>query len=282
VERSELGRGKQPLQPRWIKRETFYPLSARRGGFFSWRGSHDDESTELNQEDTTQTEPGGFRDGAIAILPLWTGVVPFAIAFAVLARAAGASGLETQLLSLFLFAGAAQVLTVTLLKNGAGPVSIVVTVFLLNVRHVLYGLSYSRLARGMSGPPKALLAFLLTDEAYGITVRAFLDGRGSPAFLLGAGLSLYMAFNVATLIGVLLGSVIPDPSKSGLDFIFPLTFLALLVPLLTSWKQVLVVTVSGGIALGLSHVAPAGVTVLAAAVTGALLGLSLDLRAERA
>jgi 4-azaleucine resistance transporter AzlC len=235
----------------------------------------------LSQGDETASRPGGFRDGVIAIIPLWTGVVPFAIAFAVLARAAGLSGLETQLLSLFLFAGAAQVAFVTLVKSEAGAVSVVLTVFLLNVRHVLYGLSYSRLARGMAGPPKALLGFLLTDEAYGITIRAFLDGRGSPTFLLGAGLSLYTAFNLATLIGILLGSIIPDPRASGLDFIFPLTFLALLVPLLTSWKQVAVVAVSGGLALGLSQVTPAGVTVIAAAVTGSLLGLSLDLRGQR-
>ena len=235
---------------------------------------------EMEESAGAQRRRGAFREGFIAILPIWAGVVPFGVAFAVLARAAGLSILETQLLSLIVFAGAAQVATVTLLKNDAGAISVVVTAFLLNVRHVLYGLSYSRLARRMSGPPRGLLAFLLTDEAYGVTVRAFLDGRGSPTFLFGAGFSLYFCFNVATLVGALLGSMLPNPNTSGLDFIFPLTFLALLLPLLNSRRQVLVAAVSGGFAFGLSQVSPAGVTVIGAAMVASALGLALDARTE--
>lgn len=223
---------------------------------------------------------GPFVRGFLAMVPLWAGIAPFAVAFAVLARAAGFTVLSTQALSLILFAGAAQVATVTLVNGGANAVAVVGTVFLLNVRHVLYGLSYRRLAGNQEGPPKPLLAFLLTDEAYGVTVKAFLDGYGSPMFLLGAGLSLYVVFNVATLAGALLGSLLPDPSRSGLNFVFPLTFLALLLPLLRSRRQVLVAVVSGALALGLSHITPAGVTVLGAAVTAAALGTVLDLRTE--
>jgi 4-azaleucine resistance transporter AzlC len=236
--------------------------------------------TQIEEDAGTTRRRGAFREGFVAILPIWAGVVPFGVAFAVLARAEGLSILETQLLSLIVFAGAAQVATVILLKNGAGAISVIITAFLLNVRHVLYGLSYSRLAARMPGPPRAILAFLLTDEAYGITVRAFLDGRGSPTFLFGAGFSLYLSFNVATLVGALLGSIIPNPNKSGLDFIFPLTFLALLLPLLTSRRQVLVAAVSGAIAFGLSQVAPVGVTVIGAAVVASGLGLALDAHAE--
>lgn len=237
-----------------------------------------DESTAV----AASNPRGGYRAGFLAMLPLWAGVVPFGVAFAVLARAAGFSAIATQALSLLVFAGAAQVATVRLVGDGALPLVVVLTAFLLNLRHVLYGLSYRRLAGRLPGPPAALLAFLLTDEAYGVTVRAFMEGRGSGTFLLGAGSSLYFAFNLATLAGALLGSLLPDPRASGLDFVFPLTFLALLLPVLRSRRQVLVAAVSGAGALGLSRVAPGGVTVLVSAVTAAALGTVLDERENEA
>jgi 4-azaleucine resistance transporter AzlC len=215
------------------------------------------------------------------MLPLWAGVAPFSVAFAVLARAGGFTIVQTELLSLVVFSGAAQVATVTLAAGGAPAISILITTVLLNIRHVLYGLSFRRMAGSQPGPPKTLLAFLLTDEAYGLTVKAYHDGHGSPAFLLGAGVSLYSVWNVGTLVGALLGALIPDPSSSGLDFIFPLTFLALLLPLLRTRRHVLVAVLSGAIAFGLSRIAPTGVTVLGAALIAAGTATALDLRDER-
>ncbi|HEV2235668.1 MAG TPA: AzlC family ABC transporter permease, partial [Ktedonobacterales bacterium] len=75
---------------------------------------------------------GGYwremRRGFVALIPLWPGAIPFGLAFAILARTAGFSALATQALSLFIFAGAAQVATVTLYAGGAGAVAIVLTV----------------------------------------------------------------------------------------------------------------------------------------------------------
>jgi predicted branched-subunit amino acid permease len=129
-------------------------------------------------------------------------------------------------------------------------------------------------------PARTLLPFVMTDEAYGLTVKEYLDGEGGPAFLAGAGLSLYLAFNLATLAGALLGSAIPDLQGLGLDLIFPLTFLALLVPLLRTWTQLIVAIVSGGLALGLGRIIPAGTTILIAAVVASALGTALP-REER-
>lgn len=85
-----------------------------------------------------------LRRGVLAVIPLWAGVAPFAVTFALLARTAGLSIIETQLLSLTVFAGAAQVALVTLLATGANGIAIVLTVLALNLRHVLYGLSLSK------------------------------------------------------------------------------------------------------------------------------------------
>lgn len=209
------------------------------------------------------------------MVPLWAGVGPFGLAFGILSRAAGYSILQTQAFSLFVFAGSSEVAAVTLTMAGATGIAIVLTALLLNLRHVLYGLSLSGLLRLHSLPVRVLLPFVMTDEAYGLTVKEYLDGQGGPAFLAGAGLSLYAAFNLTTLAGALLGTAIPDLQSLGLDLIFPLTFLALLVPLLRTWTQAGVAVVSGGTALVLSHLIPAGITILISAVAASALGTAL-------
>jgi predicted branched-subunit amino acid permease len=212
-----------------------------------------------------------FFKGFRALLPLYLGIVPFALAFAVTARAAGLSVWETQSLSLFVFAGASQFSAAQLFGVGAGGFAIVLTTFLLNIRHALYGLS---LARQIPMKPWQRLAagFFLTDEAYGIILSS---GGRSFAFLLGAELSLYLGWNVFTLVGALAGSLVPDPGALGVDFVFPLSFLALLLPLLRARAEILVAVFCGALAWILSNVLPSGLPILVTGVAGSLLGAYL-------
>ncbi|PTL84420.1 AzlC family ABC transporter permease [Vitiosangium sp. GDMCC 1.1324] len=209
-----------------------------------------------------------FARGFRAVVPLWLGVIPFAFAYAVTARNGGLSLAETQLMSLLVFAGGSQFSAAGLFATGASGVEIILTTFLLNVRHVLYGMSLTRQVP-MSSAQRLVAAHFLTDEAYGVTLAS---GESSFAFLLGAELSLFLPWNVTTGVGALAGQVIPDPSRLGVDFVFPLAFLALLIPLLKGWTEVLVAAFSGLLALALSRVAPGGVAVLVAGVAGSLLG----------
>jgi 4-azaleucine resistance transporter AzlC len=218
----------------------------------------------------------GLRRGFLSTIVLWPGVIPFGIAFAIVAHAAGFSLVETQALSLLVFAGASQLLTVTLAMTGVAMIPIVLTAFLLNLRHLLYGLSLSRWLTGTTRPPRGVLAFFLTDESYGLTIRAFLAHDGNDAFLFGSELSLFSSWNVATLAGSLLGARLPNPYHIGLDFIFPLVFLALLVPLLRNWRYVVVALTSVAVAAAAGHFAAGGVAILAAGVCAAGLGSFLD------
>jgi 4-azaleucine resistance transporter AzlC len=217
-----------------------------------------------------------FWRGFLTTIVLWPGVIPFGIAFAIVAHAGGFSLVETQALSLLVFAGAAQLITVTLAMSGVAAIPIVLTAFLLNLRHILYGLSLSRWLPGATRPPRGILAFFLTDESYGLTIKAFLDQYGTDAFLFGSELSLFGSWNVATLAGSLLGDLLPNPYHIGLDFIFPLAFLALLVPLLRNWQSVVVALTSVAVAAVASHFAAGGLAVLAAGVCAAGLGTVLD------
>ena len=209
-----------------------------------------------------------FLRGFSAVAPLWLGVVPFALAYAVIARDAGLSLSETQALSLFVFAGSAQFTAAGLFATGATALEIVFTTFLLNVRHVLYGLALGRQVR-LDGWRRPVAAFFLTDEVFGVV-----STRRAPTFgyLLGAELSLFVTWNLSTLGGGLIGGAIPDPTKLGLDLVFPLAFLALLVPLVRTRVELVVALFSGALAYVVAEMSSGGVPIVVTGVGGSLLG----------
>ena len=214
------------------------------------------------------TRRSEFTAGFSAMLPLWLGMLPFALAYSIAARGAGLTLLETQLMSLIVFAGAAQFGAAGMFAAGAQPFAIIFTTFLVNLRHMLYGLNLGRgstLRRG----EEVMAAHLLTDEAFGVTVAA---GRKGGSYLIGAGFSVFVVWNAGTLAGSLLSARIPDPAALGVDFVFPLAFLALLLPLLRSRPAWFVAVVSGALALVLSQFLSSGLTIMLTGVAGSLLG----------
>ena len=210
------------------------------------------------------------------MLPLWLGNIPFAVAFAVLARTNHFSSVETIAMSLFVFAGSAQLAFIRLSGNGAGSLAIVLTVLILNLRQILYGLSLSRVLPRHPWPARGWLAYVLTDEAYGLSMREFLTGRGSAAFFFGAGSSLFACFGAATILAAVFGGYIPDPQRLGLEFVFPLCFLALMLPLLKTRVDLTVAALGAVIALIVSRFASGGVTILSATIVSALGGAFLS------
>lgn len=214
--------------------------------------------------------------GVLAAAPLVAGVVPFGMAYAVSALAAGFSPLETVLFSVLACSGAAQMASVGLAAAGSGPLAIVLTTLGLSLRHVLYGLSLATWLPRLTHPPTPLLAATVFDEGFGLATREAAEGRGSAGFLFGANGLLYVAWVAATLAGVILGQLLPDPETLGLDVIFPLSFLALLLPLIRTRRDVAVAVVAGAAALLLRGVFGAGPSVVVAIAGAAALGAALD------
>lgn len=211
---------------------------------------------------------GDFRRGFLAMLPLWLGLIPFAAAYAVSARSAGLTLLETQLMSLIVFSGGAQFSAAGLFAVQAPGPAVILTTFLINLRHLLYGLSLGQRVR-MTQLQRLLGAHVLTDEAYGVTVAR---GERSFGFFVGSALSLFLIWNLSTLLGGLLSRLVPDPAALGVDFVFPLAFLALLIPLLSGFKALGVALAAGALALVTARTVGTGVAILLAGVVGALLG----------
>jgi len=167
-----------------------------------------------------------FKQGFRAVIPLWLAAAPVAFAYTAAAREAGLGAWEIQLMSLTVYSAAAQIAAVQLLSAGAPLFTILVIAGVMNIHFLLYGLSLVRRMR-LSRVERAISAYILTDAAYGVAIA---DGsKGSFSFLFGAGLSLFLAWNGLTALGVLVGRVIVIPASAQLDFAAPLTFFLLLV-----------------------------------------------------
>jgi predicted branched-subunit amino acid permease len=216
-----------------------------------------------------------FWRGFLAMLPLWSGAIPIGIAYAVAARGIGLGPGETQLMSAMVFSAAAQVSVTSLLASGAALPLLVATVLALNAQLLLIGIAVGR-AIELSWPKRLLLACVLTDGAYGVTVAR---GPLILATLLGAGVAMFVGWNLGTLLGILAGQALPDPRGLGLDFVVPLAFLAVLVPLLRTRTAALVAALAGVVTLMSTRVLPVGPSVLLAGGVGCAVGAWLT-RAE--
>lgn len=216
-----------------------------------------------------------FRAGFIATTPLWLGVAPFGAIYAVSALAAGLSPAQTLAMSLFVFAGASQFTAAGLFAAGVAPATIVITTLVINARHALLSASLAPFVRHARPSTKALLAAQLTDESYAIGMRRWLAGDGSVGFQFGSNVSLYVIWQASTLAGMWLGSLIPDPGAYGLELVFPLTFIGLLMPLLKERVNVVVAVLAAVLTLAAALLMPGSWYILVAGIVASGIGAFL-------
>jgi 4-azaleucine resistance transporter AzlC len=226
----------------------------------------------------SEGQGSAFRAGVLAVIPLWLASIPFAIIFAVTALSAGLTALQVMAMSLLIFAGSAQFIGAGLFARAASPFEIIITTLIVNARHLLMSASLGEHIRHLPTWLKGLIAFQLTDESYALGIARYLEGRGSPAYQLGANIFLYVGWQVSTAIGILVGQQIPDPAVLGLDLVFPLTFLGLLVPLLRERANVLVAGIAALIAIGGALLLPGSWYILLAGLIASGLGALIESR----
>lgn len=217
-----------------------------------------------------------FFAGVRAELPILLGVIPFGLIYGITALAAGIPPLLVQAMSVIVFAGSAQFVIAQLVAAATPPLVIVLTVFVVNLRHVLYSASIAPYMQPMGEWWQKLLAYLLTDEAYAVTILHYQANPEAPGrrwFLLGSGLALWGTWQSSTAAGLLVGATIP-PSWP-LDFALPLTFIALAVPAIRDRA-----TVAAAVAAGVSVMAfqglPFRLNLLVAALGGVIAGLLVE------
>ena len=223
---------------------------------------------------TEQTK--NFWEGVRAELPILIGVFPFGMIYGALALNAGLSTLASQLMSSIVFAGSAQFITTQLVRESAPGLVIVLTIAVINLRHMLYSASLAPYVASLSTRWKALLSYLLTDEAYAPTVIHYEKEGLTPYshwFFLGAGLALWITWQGSTALGIFLGTAIPE--EWSLDFALPLTFIAMVVPVLKN-RPAIAAALSAGIIALMAYSLPYQLGLILAALIGIAVGTFLE------
>ena len=223
-----------------------------------------------------KTQKQEFWSGVRDETPILLGVVPFGLLFGALAISAHLSTFAAQAMSSIIFAGSAQFIAAQLVGTGTSGLVILMVVFVVNLRHALYSASVAPNVKHLKTGWKLLLSYLLTDEAYAVTITHYNkegDSANKHWYFLGAGLTLWASWQVSTAVGIFIGAQIPPGWPLG--FILPLTFIALVVPALRDRAGVAAALVSGAVgllALGL----PYKTGLLLAAMIGILTGLLVE------
>lgn len=188
-----------------------------------------------------------FLDGVKACIPTILGYVGIGFAMGVVGKGIGLSVFEILLMSVLVYAGSAQFIICGLLAIQAPISTIIITVFLVNLRHLLMSLSVAPAFRKESMIGNIGIGTLLTDESYGVLTTALQNGhRPSLKWMNGLNLLAYLSWICSTVLGALIGEFIPDPELLGLDFALIAMFLGLFlfqveIPLKKRTKQTLLV-----------------------------------------
>lgn len=219
----------------------------------------------------------GVRDE----FPLLIGVFPFGLIYGTLALGAGIPIGAAQAMSAIVFAGSSQFAFAQLAHESTPPLVILLTIAVINLRHMLYSASLAPYLEKLELRWKILLSYLMTDEAYAVAILNYerTGGRaGGHLYFLGAGMALWATWQSSTALGLWVGASVP--ANLSLDFALPLTFIAMVVPILKNRPGVAAALAAGVIAV-LAYPLPYKLGLILASVIGISLGTYLESRAER-
>ncbi|HEX9495746.1 MAG TPA: AzlC family ABC transporter permease [Candidatus Limnocylindria bacterium] len=202
--------------------------------------------------------------------PVLVTVIVVGTTFGIVASRSGLSPAEIVAMSLFVFAGASQFAMLQLFKDGAAWPFIAATVLLINLRHLLMAAALRPYFAGVSTARRLAAAFVLTDEAFAMSIGWFRRGRTELAYYATFAVALYVLWNASTVIGMLVGPSIGEPRRFGVDFAITATFIAIVVLGVRHRSDAIVAVVA---ALLASTLVLLGASVIAVVAAGALAPL---------
>lgn len=217
-------------------------------------------------------------------VPVMLGYVPVAFAFGVLGHTAGLPWWAMVAMSAFVYGGSSQFAALQLLAVGAAPYAIVLTTFVVNLRHLLLSAAIAPRLAGWRRREQALFAYELTDEAFAVHSAQYAERAERPkAEVFTFNTAVHASWVAGTLAGVLAGDLVTDVEAWGLDYALPAMFMALLAAgVIADRRGLAVAVVAGGGAVGLTLLGLQYWAVLVAAAVAATFGLAVAEREGRA
>jgi 4-azaleucine resistance transporter AzlC len=179
-------------------------------------------------------------------------------------------------MSVLVFAGASQLAAISLMAQSAPAWIVILTVAVVNLRMMMYSAAIAPYFRHSSGPRRWLFAYLMTDHAFALVTTKFKPDE-LPAemdmYYLGAALFMWVVWQIGVAVGVFAGTLVP--ANWSLEFAIPLVFLSLVLPALTT-RNHWTVAICAGAAAAFCASLPLKMGLLAGAVTGVVVGITLD------
>ena len=225
----------------------------------------------------THFSRSAFLEGIRDMAPMMLGVIPFGMVCGVGAIAAGASPVAALAMSMIMFSGAAQIVATQLLVAGAPFAVILLSCLVVSLRLLMYSATMAPYLRPLDHRWRNLLSFVLTDQAFAGTLQRFKrsdDLRANASYFLGTGALLWGTWQIATIAGIVAGQVIPASWQ--LEFVVPLCFLAVLVPLLRDRVSIVVFAVAA-----IAVVALDAMPLRLSMICGGLLGITAGMLGDK-
>jgi len=223
-----------------------------------------------------------FLSGMRAGIPVVLGFVPIGIAFAIMARQAGFTVAQTCGFSIFVFAGASQMMAVGMYEQGASIIAIILTTFILNFRHLIMSTCVFERIKQSTLKQKLLASFGVTDESFALFTTEK-EERCTIAYLMGMNLALYTAWNAGTFIGAIASDFLPVIITASLGVALYALFIGLLVPNITkNFRLGLLVVLTAICNTVLSQFMPASWALIVSTLVCAFIGIfTVDLEGNK-
>lgn len=217
-----------------------------------------------------------FKNGCFQEIPLQLGVFPFGIAYGILGIEVGLTNIQTYLLSIIIFAGVSQIVFAQLFSTFTPSFMIVGTIGIVNLRHILYGVSLSSYLKKLSLKWRIILSYLITDEAFAISYKRFSEEKKTKYMhfhLLGSGITLWISWQISTLIGIFIG---PSISNSlNLEYVIPLSFIAIVVVSINTKIKLIVFIMSALLSILLRDL-PWNLWIITSALISIIIGVLIS------
>ncbi|MDW7738822.1 MAG: AzlC family ABC transporter permease [Bacillota bacterium] len=221
--------------------------------------------------------------GMIRAVPIMLGYLPIGFAFGVLAVTNGLSIYSAVAMSVFVFAGSSQLISVGMIGAGAGIAAITMTVFLVNLRHMLMSAYLAPYLKLFSPLQLALFSYEVTDESFAVHSAYFRCGGIPPAAQLFAlNVSAQLSWVIGTLLGAWIGGRLSfDIATYGIDYALPAMFIALLVMQIDGLRRAYIALLSAAIGLTLYLAGMSQLYIIVATVVAAAVGAAVEYRNEK-
>lgn len=214
----------------------------------------------------------GFKDA----FPIVLGYLPIGMAFGMLAVKKGLTALQTTAMSIFVFAGSAQLVSIEMIDVGAGAAAIIAMTFLVNLRHLLLSASLSLHLRNLPAYYYPFLGFIITDESFAVASAKIDSHKDKKSYFLTLGITAYSGWVFSSGLGAFLTEFIPFSTGGALDFVLPAMFIVLLVMQTSSRVEVITAVAAGILSLLFALTIEGSWNIILATVAAAFLGVYLD------